>query len=81
MIVVTNTPPLEAAASLEMFGDIPGGSMVLVLEDSYGPRWEDSWLDEAPWLAAFAGLNMNLYAVVAGREMRRCLSEPLNTIG
>ncbi len=81
MIVVTNAPPLEAAASLEMFGDIPAGSMVLVLDDSYGPRWEDSWLDEAPWLAAFAGLNMNLYAVVAGREMRRCLSEPLNTIG
>jgi len=51
-----------------------------VLDDSYGPRWKDDWLDEAPWLAAFAGLNMNLYAVVAGREMRRCLTEPLNTI-
>jgi len=81
MIVVTNAPPLESAAALEKFGDIPAGSMVLVLDDSYGPRWQDSWLDEAPWLAAFAGLNMNLYAVVAGREMRRCLSEPLNTIG
>jgi len=81
MIVVTNAAPLEAAASLERFGDIPAGSMVLVLDDSYGPRWEDNWLGEAPWLAAFAGLNMNLYAVVAGREMRRCLSEPLNTIG
>lgn len=80
MIVVTNAPPLEAASALEAFGDVPAGSLVLVLDDSYGPRWKDDWLDEAPWLAAFAGLNMNLYAVVAGREMRRCLTEPLNTI-
>jgi uncharacterized protein (DUF58 family) len=80
MIVVTNAPPLEAASALEAFGDVPAGSLVLVLDDSYGPRWKDDWLDEAPWLAAFAGMNMNLYAVVAGREMRRCLTEPLNTI-
>lgn len=80
MIVVTNAPPLDAASALEAFGDVPAGSLVLVLDDSYGPRWKDDWLDEAPWLAAFAGSNMNLYAVVSGREMRRCLTEPLNTI-
>ena len=81
IVVVTNVPPLEAAEVLETFGDAAAGSLVLVLDDSYGPRWKDDWLAESPWLAAFGGLSMNLYAVVSGREIGRCLTEPLNTIG
>lgn len=76
LVLVTNAPPEAAAAALESFGQVAAGSVVLVLEDSYGPHWKD---DGAPWLAGFAGLNLNVYAVTSTVEIGTCLSDPLST--
>lgn len=78
MVTITNAPPDRVASALEA-GPPAGGTLVLVLDDSYGPGWDDGWLDEAPWLAGFAGLDVEVYAVTPSRGMTRCLSEPLNT--
>lgn len=80
LVLVTNVAPLEAAAALGAFDGTLRGSLVLAVDDSYGRRWRSEWLAEAPWLAAFGNSGLRLYAVTAGREIGRCLSEPLNTI-
>lgn len=78
IVTITNGPPGDVAAALEA-GTAPGGTLVLVLDDSYAPGWDDEWLDEAPWLAGFTGLDLEVYAVTPSRGITRCLSEPLNT--
>jgi uncharacterized protein (DUF58 family) len=79
LVSITNAPPDSVAAALGSAGPLPGGSLVLAIDDSYGRRWKEEWLEEAPWLAGFVGLDMDLYAITPGREIGRCLSEPLNT--
>ncbi|MHB8893836.1 MAG: DUF58 domain-containing protein [Candidatus Geothermincolia bacterium] len=79
LIPVTNAPPDSVAAAIEACGQVPGGSLVLAIDDSYGPRWSDEWLHDAPWLAGFIGLDMDLYAVTPGRGIGKCLREPLST--
>jgi uncharacterized protein (DUF58 family) len=81
LVLVTNAPPLEVAAGLGLFTGGTVGALVLVLDDSYSARWKDEWLAESPWMAAFAGTGLNLFAVTSGREVGRCLSEPLNITG
>jgi uncharacterized protein (DUF58 family) len=78
VVLITNAPPDRVASAIDGSGPLPGGTVVLVLDDSYGPKWKDEWLDEAPWLAGFVGKGMDLCAITAGRDVGRCLSEPLN---
>jgi uncharacterized protein (DUF58 family) len=78
VVLITNAPPDRVAAAIDGFGPLPGGTVVLALDDSYGPKWKDEWLDEAPWLAGFVGKGMELCAITARRDVGRCLSEPLN---
>ncbi|PKQ28178.1 MAG: hypothetical protein CVT63_04030 [Candidatus Anoxymicrobium japonicum] len=80
LVLVTNAPPESVAEALESFGDCLAGSLVLALDGAYGPRWEEEWPYEAPWLARFTGLPFTLYAITSDREIGRCLSESLSTI-
>lgn len=79
LVLVTNAPPDRVTAALDYFETLPSGAAVLAIDDSYGPHWRDEWLDEAPWLAGFTGMDMSVYAVTGSREMGRCLDEPLST--
>lgn len=81
MVLITNAAPDKVASTLFSEKAGPGGSLVLAVDDAYGPRWKEEWLDEAPWLAGFAGSSMDLYAITPGRGIERCLNEPLNTTG
>jgi len=81
LVLVTNAPPEKVAAALDQFGEVPGGSVVLVLDDSYGQRWSDLESAASHRLGDVAFAGLNLYAITSGREIGRCLSEPLNTTG
>lgn len=81
LVLVTNVPPLDAGAAFDVFNGSLAGSLVLSLDDSYGRGWKNDWLEEAPWLAAFGVARLRMYVITSGREIGRCLSEPLNTTG
>jgi len=81
MSLVTNLPVDEVFQALVEHG-IDGLSLVLVLDESYGPQWDGETVyglhDELAWIAP-AGLE-NTFLVTGGREIGECLSVPLSTI-
>ncbi len=79
LVLLTNRRPEDVAEALSSYRSLPGGSLVLVIDEAYGRQWKDEWLEDAPWLAVFPGGEMDLYAVTPERGIGRCLSEPLNT--
>lgn len=79
LVTVTNAPPDGVRSALEADGWGVGGNLVMVIDDAYGPGWRDEWLEEAPWLAGFVGMDIQLHAVTPGRGIGTCLSEVLNT--
>jgi uncharacterized protein (DUF58 family) len=81
MVLITNAAPDSVASALASERARDGGSLVLAIDDAYGSRWKEEWLDEAPWLAGFVGTGMDLYAITPGRGIERCLNEPLNITG
>lgn len=81
MVLITNAAPDRVASTLEAEQARDGGSLVLTIDDAYSARWKEEWLNEAPWLAGFAGSNMDLYAITPERGIERCLNEPLNITG
>jgi uncharacterized protein (DUF58 family) len=81
LVLVTNAPGEQVAVALDSFARVAAGSVVLVLDESYGPGRKGEPLDEPPWLAGFAGLNLNVYAVVSSMEIGKCLNDPLSITG
>lgn len=81
LTVVTNAPVGEVARSLGGMNGAEEVSLVLVVEESYRPGWDErraAQVTEEVGRGA-RGRPDKLYFLTRGAEIGRCLSEPLNT--
>lgn len=82
LAVVTNADVDSIARHVAGRPDMEGASLVVVVDESYGRQWDTGLaLLEVGQLEEAVSRRINLFVVTHGREIDRCLSEPLKTTG
>jgi uncharacterized protein (DUF58 family) len=81
LCLVTNAPAESVAAALDSAVSMSGFSVVVAVDESYGRGWDTgvALLEVGKLESAVSG-RANLFVMTDGREIGRCLSEPLSTI-